>query len=124
MRAGVNTLFSRQVLLRVVGALSGQVLVSLLLQFFCVRKADHYGLGVCVALKFQSYVIQDRLRGVVDASGFFLSGKLISLSLLAVGGGGGTSTFTLEEQDAVRPRSSLTVPLTVIGPAGAPAVSS
>jgi hypothetical protein len=57
--------------------------------------------------------------------GFTLLGKSHSLSLLASGGGGGgTSTVTWLEADAVRPRESLQVALTVIGPAEAPVVLS
>jgi hypothetical protein len=51
-------------------------------------------------------------------------GKVISFSLLAVGGGGGASTEHEDEVEAVRPRSSLTVLLMVIGPAAAPVVST
>src|SRR5579862_7871173 len=56
--------------------------------------------------------------------GFTLLGKSHSLNLLACGGGGGgTSTFTVaEEAGAVRPRESVQVALTVIGPADAPVV--
>ena len=55
--------------------------------------------------------------------GFTLLGKSHSLSLLASGGGGGgTSTVTWDELDAVRPRESVQVALTVMGPAPAPVV--
>ena len=40
------------------------------------------------------------------------------------GGGGGFSTVTVAEDDAVRPRESVQVALTVIGPDAAPAVLS
>jgi len=49
--------------------------------------------------------------------------KSHSLSLLACGGGGGgTSTVTWLEAEAVSPRESVQVALTVIGPADAPVV--
>src|SRR5712692_8206996 len=55
--------------------------------------------------------------------GFTLLGKSHSLSLLASGGGGGgTSTVTVLELAAVRPRESVHVAFTVIGPAPAPVV--
>src|SRR6266478_8484221 len=55
--------------------------------------------------------------------GFTLLGKSHSLSLLDCGGGGGgTSTVTVLELAAVRPRESVHVAFTVIGPAPAPVV--
>src|SRR6516225_9651766 len=52
--------------------------------------------------------------------GFTLFGKSQELNLLASGGGGGGfSTFTCVEPCAVRPRESVQVALTVMGPAEA-----
>src|SRR5262249_17628081 len=55
--------------------------------------------------------------------GFALFGKSQELSLLHCGGGGGgTSTLTWVEACAVRPRESVQVAPTVMGPAEAPVV--
>jgi hypothetical protein len=63
------------------------------------------------------------LQVLSTRQGFFSFGKSHWLSLLACGGGGGgTSTFTWLEADAVNPRESVQVALTVIGPADAPVV--
>src|SRR5690348_17032953 len=52
---------------------------------------------------------------------FAILEKSHSLSLLACGGGGGgTSTVTGVEPEAVKPRESVQVALTVMGPADAP----
>jgi len=55
--------------------------------------------------------------------GFTLFGKSHWLSLLDFGGGGGgTSTFVCADAFVVKPRESVQVAFTVIGPAGAPVV--
>ena len=65
------------------------------------------------------------LQVLSTRQGLTLLGNSHSLSLLACGGGGGgTSTVTWLEPVAVRPRESVQVALTVIGPAGAPVVLS
>jgi hypothetical protein len=57
--------------------------------------------------------------------GFFSFGYWHSLSLLACGGGGGGfSTVTGVEDEAVKPRESVHVALIVTVPGGAPVVSS
>src|SRR5207248_4072177 len=63
------------------------------------------------------------LQVLSTRQGFLTLGNSHSLSLLASGGGGGGfSTVTWVELEAVRPRESEQVALTVIGPAGAPVV--
>src|SRR5512133_1537368 len=55
--------------------------------------------------------------------GRFLSGKLIEFSLLQLGGGGGTSIFTVQFPVPVKLRASVAVTVTVTAPACKPAVS-
>src|SRR5580698_16582 len=55
--------------------------------------------------------------------GLFRSGNWIELILLHVGGGGGFSMVALVVQVPVRPRESVAVTVTLIGPDGAPVVS-
>ena len=63
------------------------------------------------------------LQVLSTRQGFTLLGNSHSLSLLASGGGGGGfSTVTWVEAEAVRPRESVQVALTVIGPDDAPVV--
>src|SRR6185312_12858408 len=63
------------------------------------------------------------LQVLSTRQGLTLLGKSHSLNLLASGGGGGgTSTVTWVEAGAVRPRESVQVALTVMGPADAPVV--
>src|SRR5512140_2888685 len=65
------------------------------------------------------------LQALSTRHGRFLSSENWQVfNWLACGGAGGTSTLTVALQLAVNPRSSLTVAVTVIGPALAPAVSS
>ena len=55
--------------------------------------------------------------------GLFGSGNWIELTLLHVGGDGGTSTFTIHVPRPVRSRASVAVTVTITGPAPKPAVS-
>jgi hypothetical protein len=65
------------------------------------------------------------LQVLSTRQGFILFGYSHSFNLLACGGGGGGfSTVTDDEVDAVKPRESVHVALTVTVPAGAPVVFS
>src|SRR5215469_16246605 len=55
--------------------------------------------------------------------GLFRSGNWIELILLQVGGGGGFSMPTVVVHCPVKPRESVAVTVTLIGPEGAPVVS-
>src|SRR5450755_1828393 len=55
--------------------------------------------------------------------GRFRSGNWMEFTLLQVGGGGGFSTLTDAVQVPVRPRESVAVTVTLIGPDGRPVVS-
>ena len=72
------------------------------------------------------HVVQHSLAGVVHAPGFTLLGKSHSLSLLASAAVAVADSPRSPESKpgAVKPRESVQVAFTVIGPAGAPVVFS
>jgi len=101
-------------------ALARQVLTL----FLGAGVSDDDQLGIWILLQLERDIVQFRPCSVVHAPGLLELGYSHSFTLLACGGGGGGGggllTVTVLEVEAVKPRESVQVALTVIGPAEAP----